>query len=288
MTTDCPSNDAESAALVADFERRARRVETPCGEGSIVWRTWGKGLPVVLFHGAQGAWSHWIRNIDALAETRTVWAADLPGHGDSAMPPSQDHAGITGALADGLRRLMPEALPVDIVGFSLGGVIGANLAALHPDVVRRIVLVDTGGLDTPHGPVKLNRVRGLRGEERRTVLRNNLLSLMIHSPAKVDELAMHLQVTNGFKGRLNVVDLVMPDKLLLALPKITAQVDAIWADFDQPHPTPDVQEKVLREVHPDLDFRVIANSGHWVMYEQADAFNQVIRELLDHPLRKPR
>ncbi len=287
MTMDCPSNDAESAALVADFERRARRFETPCGDGSVVWRSWGSGPPAVFFHGAQGAWSHWIRNIDALAQDRTVWTADLPGCGDSAMPPSEDHAGIASVLAAGLRQIFPNT-PVDIVGFSLGGVVGANLAALHPDVVRRVVLVDTGGLNTPQGHVKLKRVRGLRGEERRTVLRNNLLALMIADPANVDELAMHLQVTNGFKTRLEVVSLVLPDKLLVALPNVTAQVDAIWASDDQPHPVPSVQEAVLRQMHPDMDFRVIDGAGHWVMYEQAEAFNRVIRELLAQPLRPKR
>jgi pimeloyl-ACP methyl ester carboxylesterase len=277
--------DTDPAAIVADFERRARRFETPCGDGTIVWRAWGSGPPVVLFHGAQGAWSHWIRNIDALAQDRTVWTADLPGCGDSAMPPSEDHAGISEVLAAGLRQLFPAQLPVDIVGFSLGGVIGANLAVLQPDVVRRVVLVATGGLATPQGHVKLKRVRGLKGEERRAQLRANLLSLMIHDPANVDELAMHLQVSSGFKGRLDVVHLVLPDKLLLALPKVTVQVDAIWGDKDQPHPTPAVQEAVLRGIHPDLDFRVIANSGHWVMYEQATAFNRILRELLARPLR---
>ena len=58
---------SDPAALLASFEARARRVETPCGEGSLVWRIWGDGPPLVLGHGGQGAWSHWIRNIDALA-----------------------------------------------------------------------------------------------------------------------------------------------------------------------------------------------------------------------------
>src|SRR5471032_2452643 len=110
--------DAEPAAIVADFECRARRFETPCGDGALVWRAWGSGPPVLLAHGGHGAWSHWIRNIDAIARERTVWAPDLPGMGESAMPRHEDHQAISDAIATGLRQLIGPVLPVDIVGFS--------------------------------------------------------------------------------------------------------------------------------------------------------------------------
>jgi 2-hydroxy-6-oxonona-2,4-dienedioate hydrolase len=46
--------------------------------------------PVVLFHGGSGSWTHWVRNIQPLvAAGRQVIAADLPGFGDSASPPSR-------------------------------------------------------------------------------------------------------------------------------------------------------------------------------------------------------
>src|SRR3990172_888777 len=43
--------------------RAARRIETPWGAGTMVWRVWGSGEPLVLFHGGSGSWTHWIRNI---------------------------------------------------------------------------------------------------------------------------------------------------------------------------------------------------------------------------------
>jgi len=41
-----------------------------------------------------------------------------------------------------------------------------------------------------------------------------------------------------------------------------------------------VQEAVLRQHYPALEFRVIADAGHWVMYEQPEAFNRTVMELL--------
>ncbi len=277
--------EADPASVVAEFDRRARRFETPCGDGSIVWRAWGSGPPVLLAHGAQGAWSHWIRNIDALAARRTVWAPDLPGYGESAMPSRADHEALSDVLAEGIRRLIAPNVPVDIVGFSFGGVSAAYLSTFYPDLVRRVILVDTGGLDTPIGQVRLGRVRGLEGEERRNALRANLLGLMLHDPASVDEMALYLLVTNGFRARLDAAPFVIPARLVEVLPRVPVQVDAIWGEYDRPHPAPELQEAVLRQFQPHVDFRVISDAGHWAMYERPAEFNRAVLELLDKPLR---
>jgi len=279
--TETITAQADPAAIVADFEARARRLETPCGDGTMVWRIWGEGEPLVLGHGAQGAWSHWISNIDVLAQTRMVIAADLPGHGDSAMPPEQDHASISAAMAEGLRRIVPDARPVTLAGFSFSGVAFSYLAALHPDVVKRVILIGCGGLDTPLGHVDLKPARGLKGDERKAVLKSNLLGLMLYAPEAADDLAIHLLEKNARAARLSVAaELVIPDMLVKVLPRVKQPVDAIWGDHDRPHPDPEVQEEVIRRSHPAADFRIIADAGHWAMYEQAKAFNATLLDML--------
>jgi pimeloyl-ACP methyl ester carboxylesterase len=56
--------------------------------------------------------------------------------------------------------------------------------------------------------------------------------------------------------------------------------DAIWGEYDRPHPLLE-QEKALRRFRPDMQFRVIPRAGHWCMYENSEAFNQTLIELLD-------
>lgn len=271
----------DPAALVADFAARARRVETPCGDGTMVWRIWGQGEPLVVSHGAQGAWSHWIRNIDRLSARHMLIAADLPGHGDSAMPESADHRGISAAVAAGLRQILG-GRPADLAGFSLGGCAFAHVAAWYPELVRQLVLIGTGGLDTPVGHVNLGRVAGLRGEEREAMLKSNLLGLMLHHPASADALARHLLVVNARNARLdNAPQLVLPDKLARILPEVSVPVHAIWGEFDRPHPDPAVQEAVIRRTHPGCRFRVVAGAGHWAMYERPEAFDAALLGILN-------
>lgn len=276
------SPEQELAAL----ESGARRVETPCGQGVMVWRVWGEGPALVLGHGGQGTWSHWLRNIDALSAHYTVIVPDLPGHGESAMPDMVDHDTISAALAGGIRTLLGEGEKGTFVGFSFGGSVFTHFAARYPELVHRVVIVGTGGLDTPHGHIDLGRVGGLEGEERRAAIKRNLLGLMLHHDDTVDEMAMHLLIANGRAARLPVIDLVIPDKVLNVLPRLKVPLDAIWGEFDRPHPDPALQESVLRRLQPDMDFRVIAGAGHWAMYERPEAFNAAVLDLLRRPPRE--
>jgi pimeloyl-ACP methyl ester carboxylesterase len=252
----------------------------------MVWRIWGEGEPLVLAHGAQGSWTHWVRNIERLSRHRRLIVADLPGHGASAMPTSEDHAGISAALACGLEVILgAKRLPVDMCGFSFGGVALAHLAALHPHVARRLVIVGCGGLDTPMGHPRLGRISGLVGEERRAALKGNLLGLMLHHPDSADDLAIHMLLPTAKAARLHVPPLVVPNRLLKVLPSVLVPVDAIWGERDLPHPDPAVQEAALRSVQPEAEFRVIDGAGHWAMYERPEAFEAALLDILNAPLR---
>ncbi|MEW9854270.1 alpha/beta fold hydrolase [Novosphingobium sp. M1R2S20] len=273
----------EPPAAIQSLQKRAERVETPCGDGTVVWHVWGEGEPLVLAHGAQGSWQHWIRNIERLSESRKIIAVDLPGHGESALPDTPDHTGIAKALAEGLAGILGDGKPTDLCGFSFGGVVFAHLAAFYPDVARRLILVGCGGLGTPNGHVTLRSVSGLRGEEREAALRANLLGLMLHHPESADALAVHMLLPNAKRARLFAADMVLPDKLLQILPRVRCRVDAIWGEFDRPHPEPAVQEAALRSVCPGAQFEVVSGAGHWAMYERPEAFEHALAKVLSIP-----
>ena len=276
----------DPAAVLVALESQAMRVETPCGDGVMVWRIWGEGEPVVLAHGSSGSWAHWLRNIPYLAQTRKVIVPDLPGHGDSATSAAETHESISLALATGLERILGAGKPADLVGFSYGAVVLVQLAALHPQVARRLVIVGPGGLETPLGPIDLRSPRGLEGEARAAILRSNLLGFMLHNPDSVTDLALHIQSMGVRAARFRGTEqMVMPDKLVAVLPRVHAPLDAIWGEFDRPHPHPAEQEASLRRFQPNMDFRVIADAGHWAMYERPEAFNTALGEILAARLR---
>ena len=102
----------EPAVFVARIESGATRATTPCGGGSMVWRIWGEGRPLLLLHGASGSWTHWIRNIRPLAARFRVLVPDMPGFGDSDTPPEPHTADrLADLVASGVGTVSTAAVP---------------------------------------------------------------------------------------------------------------------------------------------------------------------------------
>jgi len=114
------------------------------------------GAPVVLIHGF-GTCSFLWRNVGpALALTQhTAYAVDLLGYGESDRPFDADFG--LAAQADYLERALT-ALRVAraaIVGVDIGAAIALRLAAVRPERVARLVLINpVAGEDIPAGDIR--------------------------------------------------------------------------------------------------------------------------------------
>src|SRR5260221_14635160 len=135
------------AAEVARLAAAGQRIETPCGDGVMVWRVWGEGEPLVLFHGGFGSWTHWFRNIPALSRRYRLIVASLPGLGESdEAPRPHTPEGLAAIAADGLARILAPGERFHLAGFSFGGLIGGHVAAMLGESCRSLTLVGAGGL----------------------------------------------------------------------------------------------------------------------------------------------
>jgi 2-hydroxy-6-oxonona-2,4-dienedioate hydrolase len=267
------------AAPWAALEAGAEVHRTSCGDGAMVWRSWGSGPPLVLLHGGAGSWLHWMRTIPAFADRRVI-AADLPGLGESAMPPEPTARAIAAVVAAGIDRLVGTGVPCDLAGFSFGGVIGGTVAMLRP--LRSLVLVGSGGLGVIRGGAKLERVRDKVGAERDAAHRTNLHRWMIADLAAIDANALAIQDRNSRQARFDSRGIGTSAVLREYLPQAAAPIAGIWGEKDhslqgEPHRA----EAALRELAPRCPFTVIPGAGHWVMFEAADAFNAALRRQLD-------
>jgi len=109
----------------------------------------GVGSPPLLFiHGWCCDRTHWREQVVAFQDRHWTVAVDLRGHGESDKP-DQDY-GIAGFVDDvaWLCREIGLEKPI-VVGHSMGGVIGMNLARKHPELVRALVMVDSPAVPLP-------------------------------------------------------------------------------------------------------------------------------------------
>jgi pimeloyl-ACP methyl ester carboxylesterase len=266
------------AWLAAQAEAR----RTPCGAGEMVWRRWGTGRPVVLLHGGSGSWMHWIKTIPVLVEAGyEIWAADLPGLGDSAMPPDPPTPESSGkVVAAGVRALIPAERRPHLVAFSFGAHVGTFAAAVLGDHIASFTVCGSAALDLPRDFIKYPKERrGMTEAERRAIHRGTLEALMISKPERIDERAIDIQAANIPKARFKSREFAFTDQIKANIGRVAAPVNAIWGEFDVVS-RPEAAFTVLRAARPELESRMIADSGHWVMYEQADAYNKALLELL--------
>jgi 2-hydroxymuconate-semialdehyde hydrolase len=141
----------------------------PVGPGAIHVERYGHGgMPIVLLHGF-GTSSFLWRNVapEIAAARHTAIALDLLGYGESDRP-SDTEFGIA-AQAEYVDRALT-ALRVsraDVVGVDLGGAVALRLAAVHPERVSHLILVNS--LTAESTPA--DDVRALQRNTARFVLR---------------------------------------------------------------------------------------------------------------------
>ncbi|MDX6667548.1 MAG: hypothetical protein QOK04_928, partial [Solirubrobacteraceae bacterium] len=109
----------------------------------------GEGPPLLFVHGHSGRWANWLENIPHFARTRRVVAPDLPGFGASEMPADGVSIANYARVLDELCGLL-DIDAAAVVGNSMGGFAGAELAIKFPARVERLGLVSAAGLSTKY------------------------------------------------------------------------------------------------------------------------------------------
>src|SRR5476649_109724 len=266
----------------------SQAVRIPMGNGgTMMWHIFGadpKKPILLLFHGGSGSWIHWIRNVVPLSQHLTVYAADMPGLGDSDPPDDvRDVWSVTHCVNAAVGALLPKDTQFFLTGFSFGGMVSGHLATLMPERIRRIVFVGAGGLKATRKPTeKLHKLletmppQVLADEARR-----NLELLMLHDPKNIDGVAIYMQIMNTTRARTRSRDMGIAGRLSEVLPRVKTPLTGICGEFDSTT-YPYIQERIdlFRAVQPDFQMNLIAGAGHWVSYEAAGAFNAKLLEVL--------
>jgi pimeloyl-ACP methyl ester carboxylesterase len=272
------------AEFIAALDRAGTRRTTPNGAGEVVWRTWGKGTPLVLLHGGTGSWMHWLRNIEDLSGEFMLVVPDIPGSGESGNPqPPISADGIGATLAAGLASIIGPQTGFAVAGFSMGGLIAGYVVRHAGARAQCLVLVGATGTGAPRGPMEpLKSWRRLASDaERAATHRHNLGILMIHDRAKIDELAVHVQKANAERSRIRGKHVSHTGTLAESLSGFRGRLAGIWGEFDATA-VPYVAERrdKLRQFQPQASFDIFEGVGHWVQYEAPGRFNRRLSELV--------
>lgn len=246
-------------------------------------RTGGQGEDMLLFHGGMGSWRHWIRNLEPLSEHFVVHALDLPGYGDSDGVPKRIPADDYFDLVHGaLIERFPGDSSMRIAAFSFGAVVSSSIVPRLGARVKGLSLIGPSGF----GPAKVERKLDtknykLAGDDEaafEAIMRQNLMAVMLAHPETINDevLAVQkacVQLHKGMNSRdVSVLD-VVPDNLAAS----PCPVQIIFGELDQVV-RGELEDRLdrCRAARPDVDIRIISNTGHWAMYEGADGVNEAL------------
>jgi pimeloyl-ACP methyl ester carboxylesterase len=141
-----PYGDPDPEWLRIDWRQHLRQMDVDGARVNYCEMGEG-GTPIVFVHGLAGCWQNWLENIPRFARHHRVIALDLPGFGDSPMPPWEISISNYGRLVDEFcRRLNLHGCV--LVGNSMGGFIAAETAIAEPEWVERLVLVSAAGISS--------------------------------------------------------------------------------------------------------------------------------------------
>ena len=277
----------DSQWMDVDWPTLTRRVPID-GRDVCVVDSGGDGPPLLFLHGLGGLWQNWLLNLPAFMGTHRVVAIDLPGFGQSEMPAGKmSIPGLARAVDLACRELGLEG-PV-VVGHSMGGFVGAEMAVSFPTRVAKLALVAAAGLSTEHlvrepllagarAWAVLTTRTGVRGEMAvtRPRLRRAALQVVVRYPERLSvPLAIELVRGAGAPGFIPAFDALMRHAVRDNLERIEIPVLIVWGRNDILVPVDDAEmyEHLIGENARSVIFD---DTGHLPMLERPSRFNELL------------
>ena len=247
------------------------------GDLNVFYETHGQGEPVLLIHGLGSSTEDWDLQVKALQRDFTVVTYDVRGHGKTAKPAgkysvmqfSNDVAKLIDHLGIG---------SVHVMGLSMGGMIAFQLATDRPDLVRSIIIVNSGPemiLRTWKEKVGMFQrrviVRVMGMSKMGEVLATRLLPAPEHAALRAT--FVERWGRNDPSAYLRALSALVGWSVMAKLPAITCPVLVVTGDQDY---TPVAWKRAYTSTMPHASLVVIPNSRHLTPVETPEPFHNAI------------
>lgn len=248
------------------------------------------GVPTVLLHGVGARADRWRKNIEPLAEAGLhVYAIDLPGHGFAAKGSDFGDYSV-GGYATFVEQFLDSvgAERAVVIGTSLGGHVGAELACRVSPRVAALVMVGTLGL-VPLGEEACGRLASSLADTSERGVREKLARVIHDSSAITDEWVTTETRINSSPGaqpsfqalgtyfRERIDAELVGDRLVALDPP--PRMLLVWGRDDEIVPL-SIGEQAHRLLSPDVPLQTIGSTGHAPYLEAPSEFNEIVLSFL--------
>lgn len=241
----------------------------------------GSGNPLLLIHGLGSSTRDWERQATAFSGTHRVITVDLRGHGGSAKPEGRYTIALFAQDVIGLIQQLDVA-PLAIVGISLGGMVGFQIASDQPELIDKLVVVnalpDNDLLAKARAQIVIRKliVRLLGMRKMGEVLAGRLFP----DESMVEERA--LMASRWAENDKSAYQRSF--QAIVDWPGVTGDLDRfnrplLMISSDQDYVPLDKKQPYLEKL-PAMEHVVISDAHHGVPMERPAAFNEVLKRFL--------
>lgn len=242
--------------------------------------------PVLLAHGLFGTG----RNLGGIArrlEGRQRLQVDMRNHGDSPWSEAHGYPDLAGDLA---QVIAAHGGVADVVGHSMGGKAAMALALLHPQAVRRLVVLDIAPLAYGHSQAELiDRMLSLdlAVVGRRAEADAQLAAAGVEDPGTRAFLLQSLEVRPGSPARWRMNLAVLRDRMAtltgwpgeaLSPGAFGGPVLALYGGASDY--VTEAGRAAFARWFPQAELRCLADAGHWLHAEQPEAVGDAVAAFL--------
>ncbi|MDP3969572.1 MAG: alpha/beta fold hydrolase [Nocardioides sp.] len=289
---------SDASAVFTDPAASLRELETD--QGVLRYHDVGEGLPLLMLHGSGpgvSGWRNFHRNLPALSRHFRCLVLELPGFGVSDPSDLHPMAAAMPAVDDFLDALGLDQ--VDVIGNSMGGIVGTRYAIANPARVRRLVTVGGMGrnLLSPGPGEGLNLLMEFTDDPTRERLVDWLRAMVFDQGLVTEELieerwaqatepqtlasARRMYSRRAMEGMAAAAAASDEAPYWAMLHRLRARTLITWGRDDRVSPL-DMMLVPLRTI-PDCEVHVFPDCGHWVMIEQKDAWESAVVAFLTRP-----
>ncbi len=237
----------------------------------------GQGQPVILLHGWGGNVNSLRPVFNRLTEHYRVYALDLPGFGRSSIPPpswgSYEYAHL---LAQFFSQLNIKS--AHLLGHSFGGRIAIMFCFYFPQLVDKLILVNSAGIKPRRNLSYYLKVGAAKSVKRFF----NMPLLRSRSDKWIGRVYRFLGSPDYRQaGNLRpILVRVVNEDLRPLLPEINHDSLLIWGDEDTA--TPVYQAKIMEKLLPNSKLVVLKGAGHYSYLDKFPQFCQLITRFLEN------
>ena len=235
----------------------------------------GRGPAVLLSHGYSATRRMWDDQHRALGDRYRTISWSMRGHGETESP--ADPAAYSADLTVADMRALLAHVGVEravIGGLSLGGYVSLAFYLAHPEIVRALLICDSG---PGYRNAEARQAWNQRAEERATALEARGLEALGRSREVRESATLH-RSAQGLAHAARGMLAQEGSRVIDGLGAISVPTLIIVGDRDQPFLAP--CEYMAKKI-PGARLEVIRDAGHSSNLDQPEAFNRVLLDFLD-------